>query len=374
MGDGHAAVGRAGGRFGPEYADVVQISRGGSGTVFRARHARLNRTVVIKALDAIGTDGTSSAVEEARTQASVCWHSNVLTVLGEGTTDSGWPYLVLEDAEGGSLDEVVRECGPLRADRAVEVARQLAGALLAARSESVIHCDVKPSNVLLARDGSVRLSDFGASVRSASHTIDPLQGSLPFAPPELLEGRSPGPSNDVYGLGATLCFGLTGRAPFGDADQPASTTIARIHTETPCLGTVDAPSWFTELTGRCMAKDPSARPTIRQVCAELDRANSSRSEDDQPAVTDVSATAHQVIGARRAVVERLYATLGEQRGAVALVRGLFAALRGSGSRRSPRSSGWPPMSTHLCSSSCCPTSMMCTRPCRRSGWRRTTPA
>ncbi len=316
-------------QFGDDFECVCLLRRGGTGTVFRARDRRLGRSVVIKALDAIALDAGERAVAEARAQASVCWHANVLTLLAEGVSESGWPFLVLEDAEGGSLTDRVTSGGTIKNPELLEVANQLASALAAAHEAEIVHCDLKPSNVLFARDGSVRLSDFGAAHSSATHTLDLLRGSLLFAPPELLEGRRPSLPNDVYGLAVTLYFAVTGNPPFGDADQPAATTIARVHSERLRFDDLGLPPRFAELLDRCAAKDPLARPPMSEVVATLEAdAAFTRSvgEAGIGSNSDAADVVRQVMVDRRRVVDDLLAVLGESYSAVDLTRTLIYDL------------------------------------------------
>ena len=248
------------------------LGRGGSGAVYRARDTVLGRTVAVKVLRGVFGADPAELLTEARVQSSVGSHSNVLTVLGHGFTEDGWQYLVLEDAAGGSLRERVTSDGPLSVGETLRFCDELVDALSFAHAAGVVHCDVKPSNVLFSEDGSVRLADFGTALSSTTQTLEFLEGSLVFAPPELLEGRRPTGANDIYGMAVTAWFALAGAVPFGGLDQPAAAVIARIHSEELTFDGLSLPTALRVLFERCVAKDPAARPHISVLSAALRRA------------------------------------------------------------------------------------------------------
>lgn len=252
------------------------IGRGGSSTVYRATDMSLGRTVAVKVLHARSLGGASGAVPaEAVAQSRVSWHSNVLSLYGSTVAHDGSPVLILEYAPGGSLDDRIGARGPLSPQELFELGAQLASALAAAHEQGVVHCDLKPSNVLFAADGSARLADFGIA-RHASlsvDTLDPVQASLQFAPPELLEGARPTSSNDVYGLALTLCYAASGELPFGGPEVGPGATVARIHAGDIAPGILGAvPEDLRGLIRRALSSAPGERPgadEIRRRCDAL---------------------------------------------------------------------------------------------------------
>lgn len=230
----------------------------------RPTTAPWGRTVAVKVLSGVLGGETEEALDEARVQASVGWHANVLSVYGYGFTVDGWPYLVLEHAEGGSLRTRVQDRGPMSCSEVLRATAELAEALSVAHAAGVLHCDVKPSNVLFAADGSVRLADFGTALSAASQTLEFVEGSLVFAPPELLEGKRPTTANDVYGVAVSAHYALSGELPFGGLDQPAVTSIAPIHSEALDFSELGLPEGVWRLLSRCVAKDPAARRPCRR--------------------------------------------------------------------------------------------------------------
>ncbi len=259
------------------------IGRGGSGAVYRATDETLGRTVAVKVLHVVSLGGEDQVPAEAIAQSKVSWHGNVLTLYSSGRAPDGSTVLVLEYAPGGSLDDRIGIRGPMSPAEWFRLGEELAGALAAAHELGVIHCDVKPSNVLFAADGSARLADFGiarnASVRS--QTMEPVLASLQFAPPELLEGARPTTSNDIYSLAVTLCYAASGRLPFGGEGQSPAAIVARIQAGDIGSGVVASiPDELRSLIKRAITEAPEDRPSAD----ELRRAFESASRGGPPPV------------------------------------------------------------------------------------------
>jgi serine/threonine protein kinase len=254
------------------------IGRSQSSTVYRATDVNLGRTVAVKVLHAISLgEADGAGPPEAVAQSKVSWHSNVLSLYESTVTSDGSAVLILEYAPGGSLEDRIGARGPLSDQELFELGAQLSSALAAAHEEGVLHCDLKPSNVLFAADGSARLADFGIA-RQASlsvDTLDPVQASLQFAPPELLEGARPTSANDVYGLALTLCYAASGELPFGGPELGPGTTVARVHAGKMAPRVLDAvPEELRGLIRRSLSPNPRDRPSaedIRKRCCEAIR-------------------------------------------------------------------------------------------------------
>jgi len=318
--------------LGEEFTDFELAGLGGSGRVYRARQVTLGRSVAVKVLRSPVIGERVDAVDEAKAQAAVSWHANVLTIHAHGVSPDGWAYRVLEDAEGGSLKERVDKEGPLSPDDAMEMLGQLASALAAAHEIGVVHCDVKPSNVLFAKDGSVRLADFGTALSSTTQTLDFLEGSLVFAPPELLEGRRPGPANDVYGMAVTILYGLSGEVPFGGGGQHAAAVIARIHSEDIDFSGLGLPDVVASLLDRCGTKDPRDRPGADEVTSVLQEWRTSGfGADDTPSTrssrhNELRRVLEKSLADRSAVMQRIAAMAITGASAVELARSLCQDL------------------------------------------------
>ncbi|GGL42006.1 hypothetical protein GCM10011588_65950 [Nocardia jinanensis] len=196
---------------------ATEIGRGGFGVVYRCVQESLDRTVAVKVL-AVESDADNHArfIREQRAMGRLTGHPNIVTVLGEGVTRTGRPYLVTPYYPLGSLEGWLRLHGPLPAEEVLRFGVKLAGALECAHLAGMVHRDVKPGNILLTDYGEPALTDFGIAhiaggFRTAAGTVT---GSPAFTAPEVLEGEAPTPGADVYGLGATMFCALTGHAAF----------------------------------------------------------------------------------------------------------------------------------------------------------------
>jgi serine/threonine protein kinase/beta-lactam-binding protein with PASTA domain len=217
-----------------------ELGRGGMATVHRAWDQVLDREVAVKLLhDHLAADPAflDRFRREARAAAALS-HPNVVGVHDWGETEQG-AYLVLQLVDGPSLRDVLRARGRLTSAEALGVLQPAAAGLAAAHRAGLVHRDVKPENLLLGRDGLVRVTDFGLARAAASATTtfgtDVLVGSPHYLSPEAVLGQPLDPRADVYGLGIVLFECLTGRPPH-EGDSPYATAVA--HTTRP----VPAPS------------------------------------------------------------------------------------------------------------------------------------
>ncbi|HYH66356.1 MAG TPA: serine/threonine-protein kinase, partial [Urbifossiella sp.] len=225
-----------------DYRLVERVGKGGMGVVYKAVHAKLDKVVAVKVLSGRRWGDPAAAVRFAREMRAVgrLAHPNVVAATDAGEAD-GVPFLVMEYVEGETLSALVGRAGPRPAPEACALVRQAAAGLGYAHSTGVIHRDVKPSNLIRAADGTVKVLDLGlalplaeapadgdttvaasspsggADLTSASHVI----GTLGYMPPEqrrnahAVDARA-----DVYGLGATLWFLLTGAQPGQGVENP----------------------------------------------------------------------------------------------------------------------------------------------------------
>ena len=253
--------------LGEDLEDVELLGRGSSGVVYRARQRSLGRTVAVKVFNQFADDA-DRVLAEARAQAGLSWHANIVSLYGQGLTADGFPYLVMEYAGGGSLKDRIEADGPLSDPELLMVGAGLATALDAAHRAGVVHCDVKPSNVLFASDGSVRLADFGIakSAGVSTGTIDSVEGSLGYVAPELLDGERQAAANDVYSLAITLSFARSGQAPLPD-DLTLAQAIAAVHAGVPAAeARLDG---LPEPVGRLLRDSCSTRPSGRPGASDL---------------------------------------------------------------------------------------------------------
>ncbi|MEL6104460.1 MAG: protein kinase [Planctomycetota bacterium] len=255
-----------------DYELIRPIARGGMGEVYLARHKRLGREVAIKVISgARSSDSRSRERFEAEMRAvGRLSHPNIVAALDARDVD-GVAVLVTEYVDGLDLGELVSRVGPLSTADACEIVRKVAAALQYTSDQGFVHRDVKPSNIMVSRDGEVKLLDLGlarlseADERSVDLTATGQAiGTADYvAPEQVTDGRSVDRRADIYSLGCTLFKLLTGHAPF--ADERHTTAYAKMNahvsSEPPRLS--DHGEWPTKLVKlveSMLAKDVQRRP------------------------------------------------------------------------------------------------------------------
>lgn len=207
----------AGRLLGGRYRLVERIDEGGAGEVWRARDERLGRDVAVKLLGIEADDAFRERFTDEARRAAVVSHPNVVTVFDQGQ-DGPDAYMVMEHVRGRTLREVVSERGALGPMEAARIVSQVADALDAAHAAGVIHCDVKPANVILDQRGTAKLTDFGVARAARGPAEHDLIGTPRYIAPERIEGKPPTPASDVYGLGLVAYELLAGQPPFDGTD------------------------------------------------------------------------------------------------------------------------------------------------------------
>jgi serine/threonine protein kinase len=208
-------------------------------------------------------------MREARLAARL-EHRHAVTVY-DVVEHEGQPCLVMELVPSQPLSEILHELGTLHEEEVATLGAQVASALAAAHAAGVVHRDVKPANILVADDGTARISDFGIAHAFGDTTLTStgmLTGTPAYLAPEVARGGESGFASDVFSLGSTLYAALEGRPPFGEGPNP----IGLLHRV--ASGQVEAPRHagpLTPLLTRMLSPDPGARPTMAEVAEELDR-------------------------------------------------------------------------------------------------------
>src|SRR5918999_4919235 len=194
------------------------LGEGGMADVFLAQDTGLDRPVAIKVLAQrlLGDEALRTRfVREARMAAGL-QHPNIVTVFDTGEHD-GRPFIVMELVEGMTLADRLRSQGKLSPDEVIFIGVQACAGLARAHAAGLVHRDVKPGNLLLRKDGVVKVADFGiASAAELTSVTEAgtILGTAAYLAPEQAEGRTATPQSDLYGLGAVLYEALTGRQPF----------------------------------------------------------------------------------------------------------------------------------------------------------------
>lgn len=263
---------------------VTEFARGASSLIFLAWHQTLKIDVVVKVLVPSG-DGTPHALLLTANESQVLaklGHPGIMRIF-DFDDQGAYPWLVMEYIDGQSLTRLIKDRGRLDATTTLPLFMQVAEALAyAVEATGVIHCDIKPDNILLDKGGRVRVADFGlagvpgrgeGSLHSHLATKGTVIGTPTYIAPELVEGgvAKADQRSDIYSLGATLYQALTGQPPFSDAD-PIQLMVKRLRELPPHPLTVqpDADKGLSDLAMRMLATDPSARPqTHREVLEQL---------------------------------------------------------------------------------------------------------
>jgi hypothetical protein len=262
----------------PGYVLLEKIGHGGMGVVYKAWDVELKRFVAVKLL--LGrylSDHRRRFRAEAQAHAQLV-HPNILLIHQVGEHD-GQMFLTLEYAEQGSVSSLLKRTGRVPAEQAAGWVRQVAEGLQAAHDRNVIHRDIKPGNILLGRDGTPKLADFGlAKWLDQDDSLTPtaaVLGTPGYMPPELAAGKvkEAGPATDIYSLGATLYALLTGRAPFaGDREATVLTKVLSQEPEAPRALRPDIPPDLEAVCLKCLHKEPQHRyRSARELAQDLDR-------------------------------------------------------------------------------------------------------
>ncbi len=264
------------------YQVIELLATGGMGAVFRGWDPRLQRPVALKTLRLTGGDlppekrvqRVEQLVREAVTAARFS-HPNVVAVYDVAESPEG-AYIAMELVEGISLERLLLQRGRLRPAEVIPLGAAVAHGLAAAHDRDVVHRDVKPANVLLGRDGSIKVTDFGiADLIAATSRADGLVFGTPgYLPPEALRGGGHDRAGDLFALGVVLYECLTGVKPFGGlevSDVVHSTLFGAMKPLRPRVQG-DLPDELEVIVLHLLERDPGVRPaSAAAVANELDR-------------------------------------------------------------------------------------------------------
>ena len=235
--------------LGNRYKILELIGEGGMALVYKAECTLLQRVVAIKILRAqfsADREFVERFRREAQAAASLS-HPNVVNIFDVGQEDE-IHYIVMEYIPGRNLKEIIQEEAPFSLNRALRITLQICEALRHAHEHNIVHRDIKPHNILMTADGTVKVTDFGiarAVTASGFTQTGVVMGSVQYFSPEQAKGLPVGPQSDLYSLGCILYEMLTGEVPF-TGESPIAIALKHLQEEPPLLGWIAArhPAWL----------------------------------------------------------------------------------------------------------------------------------
>jgi eukaryotic-like serine/threonine-protein kinase len=264
------------------YEIVERVGRGGMGVLYRGIDPVLDREVAIKLMIDFADDNDQLRPRfqrEARAIAKL-QHRNIVTVF-EFAEDEGTPYIVMEFLRGACLATRATAPPPLSIDEKIDIVAQLCAGLGYAHEQGIVHRDVKPANIFLLPDGSVKLLDFGIAKLASSNLTrqGEVLGSPAYMSPEQIMGlEAVDGRSDVFSAGVVLYELLAGRRPF-DGDTTPTIVMKILNAEPPALDTIDPsiPPQLASIVTRALHKDPAQRfQTAAELARELQAVKSVR--------------------------------------------------------------------------------------------------
>ncbi len=268
--------------FGRRYRVTERIGSGGMAEVYKAQDEVLGRTVAVKVLHeryAAEPNFVARFRQEAQAAANL-QHPNIVNIYDWGREGETY-YIVMEYVKGTDLKAMVERQGPLDPAKVAAYAVQICSALAEAHGYDVIHRDIKPHNIVITPDDTVKVMDFGIA-RAGNTTMTQtgsVLGTAQYISPEQAQGRPLGPSSDLYSLGITLYELVTGRLPF-DADTPVAVALKQVNEQPVPVRQVRpaVPASLEAVIMRALRKDPSERYiSAKEMRADLKRVVSGES-------------------------------------------------------------------------------------------------
>ncbi|GAB6149807.1 Stk1 family PASTA domain-containing Ser/Thr kinase [Clostridium novyi] len=250
--------------LGNRYELLQKIGEGGMAEVYKAKCHLLNRFVAVKVLKSQYSDDiefVNKFKQEASSAASLS-HNNIVGIYDIGS-ENNINYIVMEYIDGKTLKQIINENGSLGFNASIDIAIQIAKALECAHNNNIIHRDVKPHNILVTRDGNIKVTDFGIAKATSSVTItnsDKIIGSAHYISPEQAKGRFVDCKTDIYSLGIILYEMVTGKVPY-DGESPVSVALKHVQEELipPIKVNPNIPESLNKLILKAVEKEPYKR-------------------------------------------------------------------------------------------------------------------
>ncbi|MGH9682697.1 MAG: protein kinase domain-containing protein [Candidatus Acidiferrales bacterium] len=271
--------------FGPRYHIEAVLGQGGMGRVYKARDRDLDRTVALKVIRP-GVMAQSDALKRFKQElilASKISHKNILRIHDLGEVN-GIKFITMAYVDGQDLQHVIRDNPKMPLDRMLKFAQQFAEALAAAHSEGVIHRDLKPQNILVAKDDCIYVSDFGLAKSFEEDAVGMTKtgafiGTPRYMSPEQVEGKPADQRSDLYAYGLILYEMAVGDVPFtGESMLKVMYQRVQEKPKNPKLLNPSLPGWLVRIIMRCLEKDPAARyQSAYEILADLQGSKASSS-------------------------------------------------------------------------------------------------
>lgn len=263
------------------------IGGGGMADVYKAKDCLLNRPVAVKILHEEfkqDKEFIDKFQREAQAAARLS-HPNIVNIYDVGVAD-GDHYIVMEYVPGRTLKDRIRQERHLSVSESLRVAREIAEALAHAHANNLVHCDIKPHNILMMADGHAKVADFGIARAVTESTMTysgNVIGSVHYFSPEQAKGTMITPKSDVYSLGVVLYEMLTGKLPF-TGDNPVSIAVKHLQEEPVPVRQLDPaiPPVVEAIVSKAMSKDPAMRPTSAELVQDISQAERMLMAGSQP--------------------------------------------------------------------------------------------
>lgn len=248
--------------IGGRYEILTKIGSGGMADVYKAMDHKLSRYVAMKILK---TEFREDAVfirkfqSEAQSAAGLS-HPSIVGIYDVGE-DRGFYYIVMEYVDGITLKDYIRKKGSLTPKEVISISVQVCSAIKVAHSHNIVHRDIKPQNIMISREGKVKVTDFGIAKATSSNTISTnAMGSVHYTSPEQARGGYSDAKSDIYSLGITMYEMITGRLPF-DGDTTVAIALKHLQEEItpPSQYVPDIPYSLEQIILKCTQKSPDRR-------------------------------------------------------------------------------------------------------------------
>lgn len=269
--------------IGDRYEILEKIGTGGMSDVYKAKDHKLNRLVAVKVLKQEFSEN-ANFVSKFRIEAQAAaglMHPNIVNVYDVGE-ENGIYYIVMELVEGITLKKYIEKKARLSVKEAVSIAIQVSMGIEAAHNNHIIHRDIKPQNIIISKEGKVKVTDFGIAKAATSNTITSnVMGSVHYTSPEQARGGYSDEKSDIYSLGITMFEMLTGRVPF-NGETTVAIAIKHIQEEMPSPREYvsEIPISVEQIVFKCCQKSPDRRyQSMGELITDLKRSLMTPDED-----------------------------------------------------------------------------------------------